>query len=199
MNEEKLSRMAAYIRSYVREHNGTSPKFAQIISYMGMNNSVGYRYLTTLRDRGEIEYSGKDTLAVAGQNTMRVSFRTVPILGGIPCGLPEEHTEWIEGYMPIPEEWASGNCYLLRADGDSMTGIGIDDGDLVLIRQQNTARVGDVVVALVDGTDTTLKRYLEDRDRGEILLHAENPKYKDIRRKRIDIQGVALKMIKDVR
>lgn len=198
MNEEKLSRMADFIRRYIREHGGVSPKFSEIIAYMGMNNSVGYRYLTTLADRGEIEYSGKDSLRISGQERMQVPFRSVAVLGGIPCGAPEEHTEEAEHFIALPQEWADGSCYLLRAEGDSMIGAGIEDGDLVLIRQQPTARVGQIVVALVDDTSTTLKRYLTDRTTGEVILHPENPKYRDIRRPQVAVQGVALKVIKDL-
>ena len=197
IDEEKLSKMADFIKRYALEHNGTSPKFREILEYMQMSNSVGYRYLMILRDRGIVEYSGKDTLAVPGQERMQVNFTSVPVLGAIPCGLPEEHTQLIEGYVALPGEWAGGDCYLLRADGDSMTGAGIDDGDLVLIRKTALARTGSIVVALVDGTDTTLKRYLRDTD-GSPILRAENPRYRDIRPFHLSVQGVAVKVIKDV-
>ena len=58
MNEEKLAKMAEYIKDYIEKY-GDSPKFSQILEYMDMSNSVGYRYLMTLRDRGIIVYSGK--------------------------------------------------------------------------------------------------------------------------------------------
>ena len=196
MNEEKLAKMAAYIKSYIEKY-GDSPKFSQILEYMDMSNSVGYRYLMTLRDRGVIVYSGKDTLSIEGQEKMRPAYRRVPILGGIPCGSPEEHTELVEGYVALPEEWLFGDCYLLRAEGDSMTGAGIDDGDLVLIRKTTLSETGRVVVALVDGTDTTLKRYFVEKD-GTPVLRAENAKYRDIKPFHLAVQGVAVKVIKDV-
>ena len=197
IDEEKLSKMADFIRSYISAHNGISPKFREILEFMQMSNSVGYRYLMILRDRGIVEYSGKDTLSVPGQKNMHVDFVSVPVLGAIPCGLPEEHTQLIEGYVALPGDWAGGDCYLLRADGDSMTGAGIDDGDLVLIRKTALARHGSIVVALVDGTDTTLKRYLRDTD-GSPILRAENPRYRDIHPFHLAVQGVAVKVIKDV-
>ncbi len=198
MNEDKLAGMLEYIKGYIRENNGQSPKFAEIIEYMEMSNSVGYRYLTTLRDRGLVEYNGRDTLRVKGQQRMRTGFRSVPILGAIPCGLPEEHEGLVEGYVALPEEWLGGDCYLLRADGDSMTGAGIDDGDLVLIRRTTLSETGRIIVALVDGTDTTLKRYFIDKN-GAPVLHAENPTYSDIHPFHVAVQGVAVKVIKDLR
>ena len=197
MDEEKLDKMLAFIKGYIARNNGVSPKFSEILEYMEMSNSVGYRYLTTLADRGEIVYNGRDTLSVVGQEKMRMSFRRVPILGAIPCGLPEEHSELIEGYLALPDEWLDGDCYLLRADGDSMTGAGIDDGDLVLIRRTTVSETGRVIVALVDGTDTTLKRYYVDKN-GAAVLHAENPAYRDLYPFHLAVQGVAVKVIKDV-
>ncbi|MBQ9085156.1 MAG: repressor LexA [Clostridia bacterium] len=197
MNEEKLNMMLEYIKGYIRER-GESPRFAEILEHMEMSNSVGYRYLTTLRDRGLIEYNGRDTLAVKGQERMRSGFRRVPILGAIPCGLPEEHEGLVEGYVALPEEWLGGDCYLLRADGDSMTGAGIDDGDLVLIRRTTLSETGRIIVALVDGTDTTLKRYFIDKN-GAPVLRAENPTYSDIHPFHVAVQGVAVKVIKDLR
>ena len=67
ISEEKLERMADFIKSYIAENNGRSPKFREILEYMDMTNSVGYRYLMILRDRGIVEYSGKDTLSIKGQ------------------------------------------------------------------------------------------------------------------------------------
>ena len=197
MNEEKLDKMLAFIKDYIARNNGTSPRFGEIQEYMGMSNSVCYRYLITLAERGEIEYSGRDSLAVRGQEKMKMAFRRVPILGEIPCGMPEEHSELVEGYVALPEEWLGGDCYLLRADGDSMTGAGIDDGDLVLIRRTTVSETGRIIVALVDGTDTTLKRYFVDKN-GSAVLHAENPAYSDIRPFHVAVQGVAVKVIKDV-
>ncbi|MBQ8372620.1 MAG: repressor LexA [Clostridia bacterium] len=198
MNEEKLKQMLAYIKGYIAENNGVSPKFSEILEYMQMSNSVAYRYLTTLRDRGLIEYNGRDSLSIAGQERMRTRFRRVPVLGAIPCGLPEEHEELVEGYVALPDEWLDGDCYLLRADGDSMTGAGIDDGDLVLIKKTTISQTGRIVVALVDGTDTTLKRYFVDKS-GAPVLRAENPIYSDIHPFHLAVQGVAMKVIKDLR
>ena len=79
MNEEKLARMAEFIHRYIEENNGRSPKFSEILAYMDMSNSVGYRYLTVLRDRGVIEYKGRDTLRVKGQESMHSGAHRIPI------------------------------------------------------------------------------------------------------------------------
>ena len=199
LNEEKLNKMADYINRYILTHNGASPKFKDILEYMEMTNSVGYRYLMVLKERGVITYKGKGTLAVQGQEEMKVAFARVPILGAIPCGSEEDEEEYTEGFVAIPEEWAKGECFLLRASGDSMIDIGIDSGDLVLIRKTNTAPSGKVVVCLTE-KGSTLKRYYKEN--GRVRLHAENADFPDDRRdfypKQLTIQGVAIKVIKDL-
>ncbi len=201
MDEEKLNKMAEFIYRYVREHNGESPKFGEILKYMEMSNSVGYRYLTTLRDRGIIKYSGKDTLAIKGQEAMKTAFRRVAIVGSIVCGSPEDNRQNIQGYVAIPEEWADGDCYLLRTSGDSMTDIGIDDGDLVLIKRTKAACDGQIIAALTD-EGTTLKRFMKGKN-GRPWLLAENKNYPKERRElnpeKIEIQGLAVKIIKDIK
>lgn len=201
MNEEKLNKMADFIHRYVRENNGESPKFKEILAYMEMNNSVGYRYLTTLRDRGIIQYNGKYTLSVKGQESMKTAFRRIAIVGSIVCSSPEDNRQDIRGYVAVPEEWIDGDCYLLRTSGDSMIDIGIDDGDLVLIKRATEAYDRQVVAVLTDD-GTTLKRFIRP-EKGRPWLLAENKSYSKERRElkpnKIEIQGIALKVIKDIR
>ena len=201
LSEEKLVKMTEFIKNYMHDNNGEAPKFREILEYMEMSKSVGYRYLTTLRDRGVVMYNGKDTLAVEGQEAMKVPFRRLPIVGTIVCGSPEDNRQEIQGYVAIPEDWVDGDCYLLRTSGDSMIDIGIDDGDLVLIKQSTEAFDGQVVAVLTED-GTTLKRLMR-RDGGRPWLLAENKSYPKERRELkpdwMEIQGVALKVIKDIR
>ena len=200
MNEEKLRKMEQFIRDYIAENNGESPKFSEILRYMDMNKSVGYRYLTTLRDRGIVNYKGRETLSVKGQEEMKSRAKRTAIYGFIPCGAPEDYREDADGHLAIPEEWATGDCYLLRATGDSMVDIGIDSGDLVLIKVASSARDGQVVVALTED-GTTLKRYKIGAD-GRPWLMAENKTYPKSKRElhpnEITVQGLVMKIIKDV-
>ena len=78
-----------------------------------------------------------------------------------------------------------------------MVGAGIQDGDLVLIRQQETADIGDIVVALVDN-EVTLKRLEFDEDRRSYYLHPENRRMRDIYVDNLTVQGVAVKVLKDL-
>jgi len=200
MSEEKLTQMAEFIHRYIEENNGRSPKFSEILAHMQMSNSVGYRYLTTLRDRGIVEYSGRESLAVKGQELMKTDFRSIPIFGSIPCGTPDDYRQEIQGYVALPEEWIRGDCYLLRATGDSMIDVGIDSGDLVLIRRTEAAADGQIVAVLTE-EGTTLKRFRR-QGMGRPWLEAENKTYPRSRRElhpeQIIVQGRALKVIKDL-
>ena len=84
--------------------------------------------------------------------------------------------------------------FILHASGDSMTGAGIDDGDLVLVKRQEEARDGDIVVAWAEGVGNTLKRYKKYGN--TVFLHPENPKYVDIPVKNCKIQGIVTWVLK---
>ena len=200
LDENKLKKMADYIGGYIRTHNGDSPKFGEILEYMDMSKSVGYRYLTRLNERGIVAYSGKGTLSVNGQEKMKSHFRRLPILGDVICGTPEEKEQHIDGYLAVPEEWVDGECFLLRAYGDSMIDLGIEKGDLILVKKTSEASDGQVIVALTE-EGNTLKRIRYEN--GVPVLYAENKSYPEskrvIRPKQLSIQGIALKLIKDIR
>ena len=200
MSEEKLSKLESFIKEYAHENNGDIPPLAEIMDYMGMVKSVAFRYMMTLKERGKISYSGKGTMELAGGGNYYKRYNSVkvPIYGSIICGSPEEEEQQNDGYLALPEEWVKGKCFLLRTKGDSMTGAGISAGDLVLVMRtsvQPQLLEGKIIVALNDG-ENTLKRLIFKK--GVAYLHAENEKYEDIQAKNLVIQGVVLKIIKDV-
>ena len=101
----------------------------------------------------------------------------IPVLGGVPCGIPTEAIEMVdaESWEEIPERLArTGTFYGLIAKGDSMSPR-IQEGDVLIIRQQSTAESGDVVIAKVNGEDATCKRLLKQE--GGIVLQPFNPIY----------------------
>ena len=98
--------------------------------------------------------------------------------------------------MPLPVAlFGQGDFFILRTSGNSMIEAGIEPGDLVVVRKQNTAEEGDIVVALVDN-ETTLKRFYRDKKHRCIRLHPENSRMKDIHVQDCTIQGVAQNVIK---
>ena len=105
----------------------------------------------------------------------------------------------VEEYIPLPVSiFGSGELFIVRASHDSMIEAGIDDGDLVVVRKQQTARDGDIVVALVNN-ENTLKRYYRDDKHHCIILHPENSTMSDIIvHGECYIQGVAQQVIKNL-
>ena len=120
MNQEKIERLIGFINQYARDTNGSSPSLSEIMEYMSMSKATAYRYILELNKRGFVSYDGKNTLQTALQRKMQRGFKQIPIIGQIVCGSPDEQEEHISGYLPIPEEWIDGECFLLEAYGDSI-------------------------------------------------------------------------------
>ena len=175
MNQEKVERLADFINQYTRNNNGSSPSLSEIMEYMDMSKSTAYRYILELEKRGLVSYCGKKTLETDLQRKMRCGFKRTPIVGQIVCGSPDEQEEYVSSYLAIPEEWIDGECFLLRAYGDSMIDIGIDKDDLILVKKTEAAKDGEVIVALTEEGNTLKRLFWED---GHPRLHAENKKYK---------------------
>ena len=125
------------------------------------------------------------------------------MVGSIRCGDPELEEENVEEYVSLPKSiFGEGKFYILHARGDSMVDAGIEDGDMIVIRMQETAAVGDIVVALDENNENTLKMYGGiDGDTGDIILRYANEKKYPGRRilvKQLKVQGVAKHVIKSL-
>lgn len=178
--------------------NGVNPSTRVLGEELGINASTVSRYLKEMSSRGMIKYEDGN-VRTATTNKFRKKGISVPILGSISCGTPLLEEENIEAYYWLPEALVGkGEFFFLRANGDSMIGAGIDDDDLVLIRRCNEANIGDIVVALTEDKENTLKRYYPEPEKRRVRLKAENPKYNDIITTGCQIQGVAVKVIKDL-
>jgi repressor LexA len=177
------------------ERRGYSPSLQEIADGAGISKTTAHRYVAKLRSDGIVGYSGYRSLV---PTRMKGAAVTVPVLGRVACGLPRYAEENIEEYVRLPLSLCGqGEFFLLRAVGDSMVGAGIEDGDLVLVRRQNFADQGQIVVALV-GEEATLKRFYPEPGKKRIRLHPENPALADICVPSCEIQGVAVKVIKDL-
>ena len=185
-----------FINAYYEE-NGRSPAIRTIAAAVGSNRNSVQRYLLELNEHNEIEYKAR-SIRTPKMDHIDRSFQNVGLIGSVSCGTPTLEEENISYYLPLPTRiFGKGELYLLKANGDSMIGAGIDDGDLVVVRKTTESTEGDIVVALVDD-ENTLKRFHYDKNKHEVHLHAENPKYEDIIVKSYDIQGVATHVIKSL-
>lgn len=177
------------------DKTGISPTMQEVADGVGSSKATVQRYIAQLCEDGILDYSGYRTMTSTKTKMQAVR---VPVLGTIACGIPKYAEENIEEYVRLPVAlFGQGNFFILRAYGDSMVEAGIDDGDLVLIRQQNYADEGQIVVALIED-DATLKRFYPEPENGIIRLHPENHTMEDIIVENCIIQGVAVKVLKDL-
>ena len=175
--------------------NSVSPTMQEIADEVGVSKTTVHRYVMQLCEDGVIEYNGRRTLTSTKADMQAVR---APVLGSIACGIPKYAEENIEEYIRLPVAlFGQGNFFILRAYGDSMVEAGIDDGDLVIIRQQNQVEEGQIVVALIDD-EATLKRFYPEPEHHRICLHPENSQMDDIYVDNCVIQGVAVKVLKDL-
>lgn len=102
--------------------------------------------------------------------------REVPLVGRIAAGSPILAEEHIEDVIPLPEALVgAGALFMLEVRGDSMTGAGILDGDMVVVRSQPQVENGEIAACLVDGEEASVKRF--ERSNGRVILHSDNPSY----------------------
>lgn len=202
MNPEYFSLIEKCIDRF-REENGCPPTLYDIEKASGIPKSTVSRYLSHMREHGMVEISGRRSVVTRDARRTFEETCRVPVLGAIACGIPKFAEENIEEYVRLPRSLSgAGEFYLLRADGSSMINAGIDHGDLVLIRSQNHAEPGQIIVALVDDDTATLKRYRPFPSEKRVDLEPENDEFEiqhiDLRTQDFVIQGVAVKVIKDL-
>ena len=187
-----------YINKYKEKYSGASPSVREIAEALGVNYSTISRYLKQMREEGIVEYDGHRNITTREGKITREASLKVAVLGSVACGVPRFAEENIEEYVRLPISlFGSGDFYILRAVGDSMIGAGIDEGDLVLVRQQNYADAGQIVVALMED-EATLKRYYPEPENKRVRLHPENDSMSDIFVDECLVQGVAVKVIKNL-
>ena len=192
------------IEKYLNDYSsayGTAPSMQEIADALGLGKTTVFYHLKKMEEAGRIESRGHRGVYTARQLADRGPF--VPILGSVACGQPLFAEENVEDYVRLPESlFGRGEFFFLRARGISMIEAGIDNGDLVLFRRQETAWPGELVLALTKNkTESTLKRYYPEPETGQVRLHPENPELDEIFFPIDDfaIQGVAVKVIKDIK
>lgn len=130
-------------------------------------------------------------------NSIHAQTIDIPLIGLVTCGMPILAQENIEGYIPVSIGLArpGSKYFLLKTSGDSMNKVGINDGDLLLIRQQSTANNGDRVVALIDD-EATVKEFHRSKDTIVLMPRSSNKKHKPIiLTEDFQIQGIVIMVI----
>lgn len=171
-----------FIRSFQKER-GAPPSFREIALQLGFKSlNTVQQHLRLICQKGHIRLNpgkarGIDVYADA-EHQKKQDQKQVPLIGTVAAGQPLFAIENISDYITLDRTlFHDQGLFTLRVKGDSMQGIGVLDGDYVVVRQQSQVDSGEVVVVII-GEEATLKRYLVEK--GQIVLRAENPDFQDI-------------------
>lgn len=199
---ERQRKILEHIRSTV-ETRGYPPSVREIGEAVGLNSpSSVHAQLATLASKGLLrkDPTRPRAISVAPAPADRAHkpsarMREVPLVGQIAAGRPLLAEENLEDTLSLPQDLVgAGTLFALTVRGDSMVNAGIFDGDTVVVRQQETSEEGEIVAALVDGDEATVKRLRRKGDR--VLLEAENPAYEPIEADEVRILGKVVSVLR---
>lgn len=192
---EKQIKILNFIRAFTRE-KGYPPTVREIGAAVGLRSpSTVHAHLNKLRDLGLLQKEEHCTRSLTVLETHEGSMKDglIPILGRVTAGQPILAVEDIEGYLPTDLDGEVGEYFALRIQGDSMTGAAILDGDYIVVRRQNFARNGQIVVAMIED-EATCKRFVSSE--GHIWLMPENSSYAPILGDSSIILGVVVRVVR---
>jgi repressor LexA len=205
MLTEKQIRVLRYFRDYRRE-KGIAPTLDEAAQALGVSKITIHEHLNQLTRKGAIHRDRAKARAVAilhdpdagDEVPLTREVPSVPLIGMIAAGRPIEALEDRQE-MPLTDLVPTGDqIYLLRVRGKSMIEDHIDDGDLVVVERRETANDGDIVVAILDGEEATLKRFYRERN-GSIRLQPANSSMEPIYTTRVQVRGVVRGVIRRFR
>ena len=175
VSQEKLVMVMDYIRKF-SEENGYTPSVREIGKECGIKSTATvYSYLQKLQDKG---YLNKTSNKKRSVTLTRSSGVNIPLIGTVTAGQPIFAYENYEDYYTFPAgEFKGDDLFMLRVEGTSMIDAGIMDGDKIIVRRQQSAENGEIVVALVEDSATVKRFYKRD---GNIILHPENEALADM-------------------
>lgn len=173
---EKLDAVYQFTVSFINEY-GFPPSVREICKKLNIKSTAtAYSYIEKLKEQGLIDKSPqkKRALSLSHQS----DYKKIPIIGTIRAGSPIFAVENLEGYYPLPNEMSSnGDEFALKVQGNSMVNAGIYENDIIIVKQQNTANNGDIVVALVEDSATVKRFFIKNQ---KIILHPENDQMEDM-------------------
>ena len=191
-------RVLEYIKKQIKE-TGYPPSVREICAALGFKStSSAHQYIWRLAEKGYIDKGDLKTRAIRVVGTE--STISVPIVGKVAAGEPILATENIEDYMSIGESFFSRDSlkndnFILKVQGESMIEAGINDGDYIIVSKQETARNGQIVVAMIDG-EATVKTFYKEKD--HIRLQPENSSMEPIIVKDCQILGKVIGLFRKI-
>ena len=200
MSEATLNAQEQRVLEYIKEQikdTGYPPSVREICAALGFKStSSAHQYIWRLAEKGYIDKGDLKTRAirvVGSESTI-----SVPIVGKVAAGEPILATENIEDYMSIGESFFTKDAlkndnFILKVQGESMINAGINNGDYIIVSKENTARNGQIVVAMIDG-NATVKTFYKEKD--HVRLQPENDTMEPIIVKDVQIIGKVVGLIR---
>ena len=194
-DQQRAERILDYIRETSYER-GYPPSVREIAEAVGLaSTSAVHHHLTKLEKDGRLQKEATRSRALTLPGSHAPKLVVAPIVGEIAAGSPIEAYEERTETMTLPAELAAGHdTFVLRVRGKSMIEDHIDNGDYVVIQPQDTARDGEIVVAILDDNTATLKRFYKERDR--VRLQPANSEMEPIYARDVKIQGRVIGVIR---
>jgi len=198
----KITPKQQQILDYIKEEilsKGYPPTVREICEKVGLKSTSSvHSHLSTLENNGYIRRDPTKPRAIEiiddNFNLTRREVVNVPLIGQVAAGQPILAVENITNYFPIPAEFLNNSeTFMLNVKGDSMINMGIYDGDMIIVRRQQTADNGEVIVALVDDSATVKRFYKED---GHYRLQPENDFMDPIIVDNVEIVGKVIGLIR---
>lgn len=202
MLTDRQAQVYDFIRAYMRRH-GSAPKLREIASHLGISSRGSvHRYVQAIADAGLISIQPERARGIRLRGSVppgRSAGGSLPLLGRIAAGQPIEAIAG-QDEIDLSEFFMGPNRFVLRVQGDSMVEAGILPDDMVIVESRDNARDGEIVVALIDATEATLKRLQRNGD-GSITLHPANVALAPMRYSatRVRIQGVVVGQFRSYR
>ena len=195
-DQQRAERILEYIRETVADH-GYPPTVREIAEAVGLaSTSAVHHHLTKLEKDGRLQKQATRSRALTLPDSLVGRVVRAPIVGEIAAGSPIYAYPDRSETLGVPAELAGRgrSTFVLRVRGKSMIEDHIDDGDYVVVQEQNTARDDDVAVALLEDSTATLKRFYRERDR--IRLQPANGEMQPIYARDVQIQGKVIGVIR---
>ena len=194
MVTKKQLQLFDFIKEYVNQ-NGVAPTFSEMQDYLGLKSKSNvHRLVNALEQQHMLHRTPKLARSILPEtlpSDVANDVVQIPLYGKIAAGLPIEAIANETETITVPSSMTgSGEYYALLVEGDSMINAGILNGDTVIIKRASQANDGDIVVALIDGYDVTLKRLRKRAS--SIALEPANPAYETriFTNDRVEIQGI---------
>lgn len=191
---DKQKRVLSTLEAYWSEHQ-VPPSISDLAKELGINKATAYEHLLALKKKGYLVHqarAGRTWRLVSHNKSTMCSHNEIPILGRVAAGNPLLATEHIEDHIVC--EHKSSEVFALRVKGESMIKAHIKNGDIVIANRQASVNNNDIVVALIDGEEATVKRFEKKADVIRLLPENDDFAPMELASHRVTILGKVIEV-----